>query len=275
MKNFIFIIIIIFFAISCQQKEKPDNWVAKYNDSYLLKSDIRAVIPKGLSEDDSLLFVNQYIEKWAKDRVLINTVHDFLTEEEILKIQSQVESYREDLTESLIEEKFMLDFSDEVSEQELLKYYEQFPDTFILKDDIISFRILEVPEDSANRYKRMLRNEEYDDLKARLEFNNYRFDFTENNWIELDKLLATDILPNRIKNQNLMVRNQIFSATENNNTFIIQIESIGKKGESAPYTYIKPTIKSVVLNKRKLNLLSEKKQELYEKALENHEIKKK
>lgn len=269
------IIIIIFFGISCNQNESPKNWVAKYNNSYLLERDILSVIPKGLSEDDSLLFVNQYIEKWAKDRVLLNTANDFLSEEEILRIETQVESYRENLMESAIEEKFMQDFSDQVSEQELMEYYEMFPDTFILKDDIISFKILEVPEDSANRYKRMLRNQEYEDLQARLEFNQYRFDFTKNNWIELIQLLATDILPERIKNQNLMVANQIFSATENNSAFIIQIDSIGKKGEPAPYSFIKPTIKSVVLNKRKLNLLSEKKHELYEKALENHEIKKK
>lgn len=269
------IIIIIFFGIGCNQQESPENWVAKYNDSYLLKRDILSVIPKGLSEDDSLLFVNQYIEKWAKDRVLMHTVNDFLNEEEIVRIQTQVESYRENLMESAIEEKFMQDISDEVSEEELKDYYEKFPETFILKDDIITLKLLEVPEDSANRYKRMLRNQEYEDLQARLEFNQYRFDFTKDNWVELDKLLATDVLPERIKNQNIMVRNQIFSATDNNRAFIIQIDGIGKKGEPAPYSYIKPTIKSVVLNKRKLNLLSEKKHELYEKALENHEIKKK
>lgn len=273
MRKLIFIFI-LFYTLSCQQ-DTPKNWVAKYKDHILTSSDIQAVIPKGLSEDDSLQFVNQHIEKWVKDRILMSEVDDFLTEEEINRIEVQVASYREDLTESMIEDKLMLGFSDEVSEKELISYYEQFPDTFVLKESIITYRLLEVPQDSANKFKSLLRNGDLEDLELRLKTNNYYYDFTENNWVELDKLLATDILPEKIKKQNLLDENQIFTSTDNNKSFIIQIDEIGKKGNAAPYTFIKPTIKSVLLNKRKLNLLSEKKHKLYEKALENHEIKKK
>lgn len=269
-----FLLVLMILGISCQE-ETPKNWVAKYKDNIITQSEIQSVIPKNLSEDDSLQFVQQYIEKWIKDRILVSQKENFLSEEEINTIEAQVASYREDLSESMIEDKLMLSFSEEVSEEELQEYYEKFPDTFILKNDIITYRLLEIPSDSASTFKKLLRNNDIEDLKIRLETYNYYHDFKENNWIELNNLLSSDILPNKIKNQNLLVKDEIFSATENEKTFILKIEEFGKKGERAPYSFIKPTIKSVILNKRKLNLLSEKKHELYEKALENDEIKKK
>lgn len=273
MKKFILILTGVFLW-SCQQ-EPPLQWVAKYKDNILTKNDIQAVIPKGLSKDDSLQFVNQHIEKWAKDKIVLSEVADLLSQEEINSIEAQAAAYKEDLFESAIEDKFMLGFSNEVAEEEMKTYYEQYPDTFILKNDVLSYRLFKVPEDSANLYKKLLKSEDYEDLKTRLKINDYYYDFTPHNWIELDKLLKTDILPEKIKNQNLMIKNQIFSTTDNGQSFVFQIDEVAKKGSPAPYSYIKPTIKSVVLNKRKLNLLSEKKHKLYEKALENDEIKKK
>src|SRR5690606_23668230 len=132
-------------------------------------SEIQSVIPKNLSEDDSLQFVQQYIEKWIKDRILVSQKENFLSEEEINTIEAQVASYREDLSESMIEDKLMLSFSEEVSEEELQEYYEKFPDTFILKNDIITYRLLEIPSDSASTFKKLLRNNDIEDLKIRLE----------------------------------------------------------------------------------------------------------
>ena len=270
----LFLVSIASFFTACQE-ENQDAWVAKYQDDIITTTEVQSVMPKEMSADDSLQFVNRYVENWVKDKMLLQEKDNFLNEEELAKIESQVAQYREDLIEVLIEEKLMRGFSNDVSEDELQKYYNDFPDTFILKNDILSYRLMEIPEDSARNYKKLLQNEDYDDLELRLKTNNYYYDFKKNNWIEKDKLLAADIIPEKIKKSNLLSKNQIFTNTENGKTFMLNIIDVGKNGEKAPFEYIKPTIKNVVLNKRKLNLLSQKKNELYEKALENDEIKRK
>lgn len=270
----IFALLFCMLMISCAQEDE-DGWVAKYKEFVITKTELKAVIPKDLSGDDSLKFVNQYVENWIKNRVLISEKSDFLNEDELTKLEMKVAKYREDLTEVMIEDKLMLGFSDSVSDSELQKYYNEFPDSFILNDDIITYRLMEVPEDSASAYRKLLQKDEVAELKKKLTSNGYYHDFKADNWIETDKLKKSDLLPEKIRNQNLMSEDQIFSSSEQGKSVILQVLKTGKKDAPAPFDYIKPTIKNVVLNKRKLNLLTQKKNELYEKAIENDEIERK
>lgn len=269
MKYFVWIFILL--LVSCSS-DHGDAWIAKYGDDVVTKAEIQQILPKDISADDSIQFVRQYVENWVKDKILIQESENILSEDELQKIEEKIAAYREDITEATIEDHLMQNFSDSVSEKEMKAYHENFPDTFVLKKNIISYRIMEIPKDSSGIFKKLMRNDEMDELTTRLKHNGYYFDFKKDNWIEKEKLTASDILPKRIKNQNLMDEGQIFSSNSNDKTFVLQVVEIGRKGKNAPYSYIKPTIKSVVLNKRKLNLLSRKKKELYDKALENDEI---
>lgn len=268
--KYISVILFCFFT-ACQPKNES-GWIAKYNDEIISTSEIKQMLPEDISQEDSIQFVREYVEKWAKDKILLNESNNILSEEENLDIEQKVAAYREDITEAMIEEHLMHNFTDSVSENEMKTYYDKFPDNFLLKENIISYRMMEVPKDSGRKYKRLLRKDKIDELKSKLKRNNYYADFEENKWIELDKLKSSDILPEKIKKQNLLDKGQIYSTNVNNKSFIIQVTEIGKKGRTAPYFYIKPTIKNVVLNKRKLNLLSQKKNELYDKALQNGDI---
>ena len=274
MKFYICIYCIFLITFLACNEQSNQSWVAKYQDEIITNTELKAVMPKGLSTDDSLKFVNQYIKNWVKSKVLISEKDNLLSEDEIKNIELKVAKYREDLTEIMIEDKLTASYSNTVEEKDLQQYYNDFPETFILKDDVLSYRIMKVPSDSARKYKAMLQ-ENLETLTVLLKKNNYYFDFKDNNWVEKDKLLSTDLLPEKIKKQNLMVENQIYTYTQGENTLVFQTLKSGKAGNAAPYEYIKPTIKRVVLNKNKLNLLSQKKNELYEKAVENDEIKRK
>ncbi|MDO5654872.1 MAG: hypothetical protein Q4G27_01890 [Flavobacteriaceae bacterium] len=260
--------------ISCK-RESNDAWVVKYKDFTLAKSELNEILPQGLSAEDSINFVNLYIKKWVKTKVLISEKENLLSDEELLILERKIEKYREDLTANMIEDKWVLTFNDSIREDEMMQYYKDVPDTFILKNDVLSYRIMEIPTDSLKKFRELLRNNEMEKLEKKLKELGSFYDFKLNNWIEKEKLLSTDILPEKIKKHNLMIENQIITDAKNDNTIVFQTLEFGKSGSPAPYSYIKPTIKSVLLNKRKLNLLSQKKNELYDKALENDEIKRK
>ena len=54
---------------------------------------------------------------------------------------------------------------------------------------------------------------------------------------------------------------------------LLRIINLKRKGSEAPYDFVKPTIKNLLLNKRKLNLLSDLQKELYKEAINNNQIK--
>ena len=67
----------------------------------------------------------------------------------------------------------------------------------------------------------------------------------------------------------------MFEIKNNNKIFLLKIIDYAEKGEAAPLSYSKKALKSILLNKRKLNLLSQKKEDLYQKAIYENEIQRK
>ena len=174
MKFYICIYCIFLITFLACNEQSNQSWVAKYQDEIITNTELKAVMPKGLSTDDSLKFVNQYIKNWVKSKVLISEKDNLLSEDEIKNIELKVGKYREDLTEIMIEDKLTASYSNTVEEKDLQQYYNDFPETFILKDDVLSYRIMKVPSDSARKYKAMLQ-ENLETLTVLLKKNNYYF----------------------------------------------------------------------------------------------------
>ena len=66
-------LLILLFCGSC--KEQHDHGgrtpLVELDGNFLYHEDLQAVLPAGLSKDDSLLFAEHYIRNWAEDVLLI------------------------------------------------------------------------------------------------------------------------------------------------------------------------------------------------------------
>ena len=77
MKNYVLYILIVSLFISCdfipsfkaKNDEKP---IAKVYDKFLYKSVIELHLPNDISKQDSILFVKNYIDSWAKKQLLLH-----------------------------------------------------------------------------------------------------------------------------------------------------------------------------------------------------------
>ena len=64
-------IIFTLFLFSCDLiQDKSDQILARVNDDYIFNSDLKKVLPKNLSFEDSILFTNNFINNWAKRKLL-------------------------------------------------------------------------------------------------------------------------------------------------------------------------------------------------------------
>ncbi|MGI9527668.1 MAG: hypothetical protein ACR2MS_11225 [Weeksellaceae bacterium] len=264
--------IIIFCIFSCDNS-KNESAVATYGDFALTRTAFKQLLPSGLEQEDSIAYANQIIEQWAKNKVLLHNSQDILSEEELEQIELKVAHYREDITTSFIEEKLMMNFNDSISDADLQAYYEEFTDSFVLDKDYLNYRFIVIPEDSAYTYKKLLRNNKYGELEAKLKLHDYAHDLSHDNWISKESFNQTNYFPEELKHVNINTKNQIFTVKQNSNVYIFELIDYRKAKEHAPLPIVKDMIKNVLINKRKLNLLSEKKKELYNKALQNDEIK--
>ena len=67
---------------SCINNAEDRKAIAKVNNKILYEEDIKAILPEQLTKDDSLMFVNSYINKWARQQLLLQKAKINLNEEE-------------------------------------------------------------------------------------------------------------------------------------------------------------------------------------------------
>jgi len=93
-----YLIILIFIFQGCDLLEnKPDQVIARLNDEFLYNSDLVEKLPKNLSKDDSILFAKNFINNWAKNKLLYNQALINLDQTEQDEINKLIESYKNDL----------------------------------------------------------------------------------------------------------------------------------------------------------------------------------
>jgi hypothetical protein len=78
---------------------------------------------------------------------------------------------------------------------------------------------------------------------------------------------------NENDNLNQLINRRRIKMTNDSAVTFIRILNLKPKGNQAPFDFVKPTIKNLLLNKRKLNLLSDLQNQLYKDAINNNEIK--
>ena len=89
----------LLFLVSCDyfKQEAEQVPVARVNDSYLYEKDIRDLISQNTSAEDSILIVNNFINRWATQQLLIDQAKINLSQQKLDSYDKLVSEYKNDL----------------------------------------------------------------------------------------------------------------------------------------------------------------------------------
>tara|TARA_B100000780_G_scaffold89578_2_gene61843 strand:+ start:1740 stop:2591 length:852 start_codon:yes stop_codon:yes gene_type:complete len=275
LKVYLFLISLLF--IGCDFIEnKPDQVLARLGDDFFYESDLIDVFPSGLSYEDSIIFVKNRINNWAKEKLLFNKALVNLGDKKQENLKQLIESYKNELFSYSYQEMIVKSSMDTfVSEKSIREYYNLNKLNFKLNQEIIHARYLKINNENYNLkdvIKRFRRFKESDKLfldSISLQFSSYYFN--DSMWI--NKEVFFNKLPeinDRLK-QNI-VKNKLFYRLQDSlELYLINIKDFRLKNNVAPFNYIKSTLKQVLLNKKKLEFISKFEKELIEDALQQNE----
>ena len=248
-------------------KEDDREKVARVGDQFLFESDIPSFTSDG-SQVDSIAQRSLYIDNWVKEKLLIQKVLDNLTEKSA-SFEKQLENYRNSLLIYTFENQLVNQKLDTlVSVKELKKYYKSNAENFKLREDVtqsIFVATLNTAPGKDSLEQWMSQDVAY--YKADLiEFCSQfaiacHLDTLE--WIPLAKIKEIGKLP-ADKNLNLTTGNNLIQ--DSLRTMYINSYAIRFKGQTAPFSWVKDELKSIILNKRKIELIAKVKQEIVESA---------
>ncbi|WP_235444273.1 peptidyl-prolyl cis-trans isomerase [Zhouia amylolytica] len=265
---------------SCKffQKEAEGTIIARVNDEYLLEQDVEGIAGEGLSSEDSLNIVTNYINNWATTKLLLQKARINLSEEKTLAFEELVNQYRADLYINAYKEALVTKSLDtSITKEELEQYYEQNKDNFKLNEELVQLRYISVTKDY-NELEAL--KEQFDRFDAQdqellhdqsLQFKSYSLN--DSAWVKVsDVVQKIPILNTENKDDYLKASNK-FEVTDSLGVYMVVVKDILKRNEISPLSYIQPTLKQIILNKRKLEFIRKLEKDLINEAYQKKQFK--
>ncbi len=275
MNKAIIFLLVFFVFLSCDyfKQDEQEIPIARVNDSYLFKKNIDELIYDSTTKEDSILIVNNYINRWATQQLLIDQSKINLPEEKQKEFDKLVEQYKIDLyTEAYKSSIVSKQLDSVVSDAELEKYYNQNKQNFILNDELLKVRYIQVDKKYSNisdlikKFKRFNTEDKEELSDLSIKFKTYNLN--DSIWIKNDALL--NALPIIENNHSQVLKKSNFTKLQDSlGVYLVKIEAMLKPNDIAPLSYVKPTIKQIVLNKRKQQILKKLEKDITIDAIKN------
>lgn len=279
-KNGIILISFLSFLVaSCHLiNPKPQkDVIARVNDSYLYKEDITSLITENTSKEDSAFFVSNYIERWATQKLLIERAKVNLNSQQQEDFGKLVQNYKNELyTKAYTDAIISRQLDTAISMAAVQKYYEQNGENFKLSEDLVKLRYISMSPDNNNResitqkFRQFKEEDKKNLLDMAIQFNSYSLN--DSVWVKA-KQVYDKIAPLTPENNSGLLKKENFLQLKDSlRVYLIFVEDVKLRNEQAPLRYSMPTIKQILLNKRKLELIKKLEKDITQDALKNEQF---
>lgn len=269
--------LILSFIYSCNKKTIEEKPVAQVFESYLYEKEIVDFIPKGTSQEDSVLMSQNYIRNWVTQKLLLHKAIENLSGEE-KDIQRQVEDYRTSLLihrykQKLIAQRLM----EEIPEQDIEKYYSENENNFVLTTPIVKAIFFIVPKSASNlkEVRKWYKSDKVADLESLEEYcitNAKKYDKFNDRWIEVKYLL--NLIPgefNTLENEILHSKN--IEKEDDENFYFLKIKEMRREQTLAPLDYVREEIILILKNKKKINFENQLDKQINQEGVRKNYVK--
>jgi hypothetical protein len=246
--------------------------IARVDETYLYLSDIQSRIPKGLDESDSIVFVQNLIYSWGKEQLLIAKAKYNLSEKQ-QEIEKMVAEYRNDLLKFSYQEAYVNQHLDTIiSNEAVAAYYQENGHNFELRENILKVVYFAVEEGSPTLkdIRRKFKSEKPEDLaEVRMFANTFATlaALDDTTWISFDELLK--IIPLEVFNQvDFLRKNKYVIFDFEGLVYFLKIEDYKIRESVSPLEYVQGTIRNILLNQRKMQLIQRMEKKIVEDAYE-------
>ena len=271
--------LLAFNLTSCNffKKAEDGEVVARVNDTYLYKSDIESLITEGISKEDSTLRVNNFINHWATQQLLMDGARVNLSQDKQVAFNNLVSQYKNDLfTKAYLEALVKRSIDTIISQEEAQDVYNRNIETFKLNEELIKFRYINVNENNADlndierRFKRF--NNEDKKLLDSIAIQFKSYSLNDSIWIRANQAILKIPAINTENKKELLKKSNFIQLKDSLGLYLMQINEVLLRNEIAPIEFVMPTIKQIVINKRKLEFIKELEKDITKDAIKNKQF---
>jgi hypothetical protein len=273
-KILVFLIIAsIFYSCDNTLNDDKGSVLARVEDVYLYEDDIRNIVPAGISARDSLMMTRNYINNWVKTELMIQQARRNLAVQQ-LDLESQLEDYRNSLIIYHYETELIKQKLDTlVSDDEITTYYHANLSDFELKENIARLYYVIIDnepelEESLDQVYSLPDSILIDSLEVFCEQYARACFLDTATWLRFDDIV--DIVPLETYNQELFLQqNRKIRLSDDRYTYLLTFVDFRIEEDTSPLDFKMEDIRTIIINKRKVDLVKQVRQEIYHSALES------
>lgn len=251
--------------------------IARVNESYLYKEDVADIVPEGATKEDSILMVNAYINRWARQLLLMDGALLNLSEKKQMEFSRLVEQYKNDLyTKAYLEALVKKNIDTTVYANEAEIFYEANKESFKLNDDLMQFRYISLPlnpvniDTIRNRFKRFENKDKRYLDSISVQFRSYSLN--DSIWIKYSQAAEKIPIVTLENKEQLLKKTNFLQLKDSLNLYLMQVNDVRLQNSYAPLDYVRPSIEKIVINKRKLELIKQLENDITKDAIKNNQF---
>lgn len=262
---------------SLWKKDQEEEALARVGTTYLYRQEVKSLLNGAMSKEDSASFVTNYINNWATKQLLLSKARINLPEEQLDEFERLVANYRTDLLTRAYKEALVRQNEDTtISKRQLSQFYEEEKENFKLKEKLVQLRFIELPaqyldRDAISTRLRRFNDEDQEYLDSvGVQFR--KLHFNDSIWVPVSRVVR-EIAPITYENEdNYLKKSQFFELEDSLGVYLGRVNDVLKINDIAPMSYIEPTIRQVLLNRRKLDYIRKLEIEIIDEATKENEF---
>lgn len=276
--RFVIAVILAGFVVACGKKdENQSKKIAQIGDKVLYYSEISEVIPRKLSKNDSLDFIQRYRENWIRRQLLYKNAEKNAKIDE-KELNKRLEDYKYALITHEFEKQYVTkNFSEKITDQEIKDFYEKNGKEFELRQNIVRAIFIKIGQNNKDKelLSKLMSSDKSEDKQELAKYCNEKavsYHLQDSTWIDFDELTRQtplEDIPNKI---NFLKNNKFSEMKEAEFSYVLYVKEYKISEQNAPLEFVKDRIKSMILNERKTLLIKKLEDQLYKDAEKNKEF---
>lgn len=242
---------------------------------FLYVDEVQGIIPPNVNDTDSAEIAQSYVRKWVTDVLMYENAKRNITNKD--EIEEMVENYRKSLTIYQYQQK-MIDqrLPKEPAEDDLKKFYAQYSEQLVLKENILKGLLLIVPKNAPQiaNVRGWVQSGNAKSLESIEKYsiqNAISYDYFGNKWLSLSQIMKK--IPLKIEDPSkFLASNRFVEIEDSTQHYFLRIESFRIPGQVEPYEMAKNRISAILLNKQKADFILKFENELYKDAVDNETV---
>ncbi|SHI49268.1 hypothetical protein [Flavobacterium haoranii] len=275
MKKFLIVTIILSF-VSCEYFKKPQEpkAVARVGDQFLYQEDIQNLVPKGTSKKDSIAIVKAFIDNWATQKILLEAAEKNLNDDQIEEFNVLIDQYKTDLyTRAYLEQLVVRQIDTVVSDAQINEYYEANKQFFKNSSELVKLRYINLVKENPKfdkiktKFSSFTPKDKKELADLAVQFKSYAFN--DSVWVDINQVYEKLPFINADNKTQYISDGINYQYPDSTTMWLVKVKQVLPKDSPTPLQFVKPTIKQVIINKRKLELIQKLQKEITDDAIKD------